>query len=84
MTTTTASVDHLLQSRASSCSPELKDGPWLLDSPTLPPTYGPGASIGDPIPLHTPRQQSLPAEYRQASEEELHQRIRAAITAMTR
>ncbi|MHA2788228.1 quinolinate synthase NadA [Corynebacterium sp. S7] len=78
MTITDASVDHLLQQGSASCSTELKDGPWLLDDPSAPQSYGPGASLSDPLPLSTPRQQVLPEQYQHASEEELHDRIRAA------
>ena len=42
------------------------------------PGYGPGASMGDIIPTDAPRQGQLPTEYRQASNEELHERVRAA------
>ncbi|BAC17926.1 quinolinate synthetase complex, A subunit [Corynebacterium efficiens YS-314] len=81
---TDPSVDHALQlivtgeSTGSSCAPELADGPWLLDAPTVAPGYGPGASQADPLPLATPRQQVLPETYRTATETELHERIRAA------
>ena len=84
MTTThiSPSVDHILQLTDNSCSPELKEGPWLLDTPTAIPNYGPGASTLDPIPLGTPRQEVLPEDYQHATEEELHQRIRAAKTIL--
>ena len=80
---TDPSVDHALQlivtgeSTGSSCAPELADGPWLLDAPTVAPGYGPGASQADPLPLATPRQQVLPESYRTATEEELEQNPRA-------
>ncbi len=85
---TDPSVDHALQliitgeSIGSSCAPELADGPWLLDTPAMAPGYGPGASQADPLPLATPRQQVLPESYQQATEEELHARIRAAKTLL--
>jgi quinolinate synthase len=61
----------------STCDPGLADGPWTADA--LPfPTYGPGASASDVIPTSAPRQGALPQEYRDASSEELHERIRAA------
>lgn len=78
MTITDPSVDHALQLGSPSCSPQLADGPWLLDEPTAPLSYGPGASLADPLPLTTPRQGSLPASYQTATEAELHERIRAA------
>ena len=58
-----------------ACSPALADAPWNFDSVDQ---YGPGSSMGDVIPTGTPRQGELPAEYRQASTDELHERIRAA------
>jgi quinolinate synthase len=59
------------------CDPDLVERPWLFDD--LPkPGYGPGASVGDIIPTDAPRQGQLPTEYRQASNEELHERVRAA------
>lgn len=79
--TPTPSVDHLIQlitagaSDVSSCTPELADGPWVADRVD---GYGPGSSMGDVIPVGSPRQGSLPAEYRSASEDELDARIRAA------
>ncbi|XNS27892.1 quinolinate synthase NadA [Citricoccus nitrophenolicus] len=67
---------------ASSCSPGLTSGPWLLDAgpgDTLPASgYGPGASQDDPIPGGAPRQGALPASYTEASEADLHERIRVA------
>ena len=60
-----------------SCSPELADGPWEFDR--LPfPTYGPGSSMGDIIPVGSPRQGVLPETYRLASALELDARIVAA------
>lgn len=78
MTITDASVDRALRSGGASCSPELADGPWLLDDPTVTPSYGPGASIADPLPLATPRQGTLPATYQDATVDELHERIARA------
>jgi quinolinate synthase len=60
----------------ATCAPELNDGPWEFDA--QPPAYGPGASMGDVIPVGTPRQGALPDEYKTASNDELHERIRAA------
>ncbi len=77
----TASVDHEIQaivsgvSTAETCNTELAAGPWDFDSR---PGYGPGSSMGDVIPTGAPRQGELPAEYREADEEELADRIRAA------
>ena len=59
------------------CTTELAEGPWVFDAQPLP-GYGPGASMGDIIPVGTPRQGVLPLEYQQASNEELHDRIRVA------
>ncbi len=72
------SVNLLIQSDAAggaSCSPDLKANPWTFDSM---PGYGPGSSSDDVIPATAPRQGALPAEYREASDEELHARIVAA------
>ncbi|MBX3195040.1 MAG: quinolinate synthase NadA [Microbacteriaceae bacterium] len=60
---------------AAACAPELADGPWDFDAV---PGYGPGSSMTDVIPVGSPRQGELPAEYREASDAELHDRIRAA------
>lgn len=75
------SVDHALQaiitgeSTESTCTTDLAAGPWDFDTR---PGYGPGSSMGDVIPTGAPRQGELPQEYRDADEEELHERIRAA------
>ena len=66
--------------QGSTCAPELKEGPWVFDAQS--PSYGPGASMGDVIPVATPRQGALPEEYRLASNDELHERIRAAKTTL--
>jgi quinolinate synthase len=77
-----ASVDRAIRlistgaSSGSTCAPELADGPWTFDGG--PAAYGPGASQGDVIPTGSPRQGALPEEYRRASDDELHARIRAA------
>ena len=59
----------------ATCAPELAAAPWTLDPI---PGYGPGASMGDVIPVGAPRQGGLPAEYQRASADELRQRIRTA------
>jgi quinolinate synthase len=75
------SVDHAITAIAagastqSSCSADLAAGPWNFDTV---PGYGPGASMGDVIPTGAPRQGTLPQEYRDASEADLHRRIGAA------
>lgn len=80
--TATASVNTRIQlavagtSGESTCSPSLAKGPWEFDSNV--PAYGPGASSEDIIPTASPTQGVIPAEYRAASDEELHERIRAA------
>lgn len=76
-----ASVDHAIQaivegaSTAETCNTDLASGPWDFD---LRPGYGPGSSMGDVIPTGSPRQGELPREYREASEAELAERVRAA------
>lgn len=78
----TASVNERIQlivkgaSSESTCSPSLAKGPWEFDGGPL--GYGPGASSADVIPTDSPRQGALPAEYKEASDAELHERIRAA------
>jgi quinolinate synthase len=80
--TPTASVNDRIQliaaggSNESTCSPSLARGPWEFDTGT--PDYGPGASMGDVIPTGSPVQGALPQEYKTASTEELHERIRVA------
>ena len=75
------SVDHEIQaivtgaSTDETCNTDLAAGPWDFDTR---PGYGPGSSMGDVIPTGSPRQGELPAAYREASEDELHARIRAA------
>ena len=75
------SVDHALRlivtgaSTESTCTTDLAAGPWNFD--TIP-GYGPGSSMGDVIPTGAPRQGELPSSYREADEDELHDRIRAA------
>jgi quinolinate synthase len=64
----------------SVCDPALADNPWVFDA--LPPSYGPGASVGDIIPPTAARQGALPQEYRDASPAELDLRIRAAKHAL--
>jgi quinolinate synthase len=79
---TTASVNDRIQliaqgkSDESTCSPSLAKGPWEFDKDT--PGYGPGASMGDVIPTGSPVQGGLPEDYKTATNEELHSRIRAA------
>ncbi|QMV18361.1 quinolinate synthase NadA [Granulicella sp. 5B5] len=64
----------------TTCSAALADAPWELDAKE--PGYGPGASMWDVLPRSlaeaTPRQGSLPREYREASRDELNRRILAA------
>lgn len=61
------------------CSSGLTESPWEFDGTE---GYGPGASVADPIPGGTPRQGTLPHEYRHASPDELDLRIRAAKTVL--
>lgn len=80
-----ASVDHAIQaivagaSTAETCNTDLASGPWDFD---IRPGYGPGSSMGDVIPAGSPRQGELPREYREAGEDELAERIRAAKAAL--
>lgn len=60
---------------AEACSPALAKAPWEFDGALQ---YGPGSSMGDVIPVGSPRQGGLPTEYQRASTDELHARIRAA------
>ncbi|MCC4249508.1 quinolinate synthase NadA [Microbacterium testaceum] len=75
------SVDHVIQaivsgaSTEATCTTDLAVGPWDFDTR---PGYGPGSSMGDVIPTGAPRQGELPREYREASDDELDARIRAA------
>ena len=75
------SVDHVIQAIVSgattdaTCSTDLAVGPWDFDTR---PGYGPGSSMGDVIPTGAPRQGELPREYREASDDELDARVRAA------
>jgi quinolinate synthase len=57
------------------CSSGLAKDTWEFDAAE---GYGPGASAADPIPAGSPRQGTLPQEYRHASAAELDLRIRAA------
>ncbi|WAC68425.1 quinolinate synthase NadA [Microbacterium sp. SL75] len=75
------SVDHAIQaivagaSTDATCTTDLAAGPWDFDTR---PGYGPGSSMGDVIPTGAPRQGELPQQYRDASDDELDARIRAA------
>ncbi|MCT2086850.1 quinolinate synthase NadA [Microbacterium enclense] len=75
------SVDHVIQAIVSgastdaTCTTDLAVGPWDFDTR---PGYGPGSSMGDVIPTGAPRQGELPRDYREASDDELDARIRAA------
>ena len=79
------SVDRAIQaivsgdSAAETCNTDLAEGPWTFD---VRPGYGPGSSMGDVIPTGSPRQGELPAEYREASADDLDARIVAAKLAL--
>ena len=77
-TLSSPSVDEIIAKLGaqSTCDAGLTQDPWHFD--TTKPSYGPGASMFDPLPSNAPRQQVLPEEYRNASDEELQERIRAA------
>jgi quinolinate synthase len=80
---TASSVDTQIKEIVSGitngavCTTELAEGPWVFDAQPLN-SYGPGSSMGDVIPTGSPRQGMLPLEYQQATNEQLHERIRAA------
>jgi quinolinate synthase len=80
--TTTASVNQLIQLSVkggktdATCGTSLAKGPWEFDKGVA--EYGPGASLDDHIPANSPIQAQIPASYREASDEELDVRIRAA------
>jgi quinolinate synthase len=77
-----ASVDRTIRrittgaAPGETCTPDLAKEPWEFDRG--PAGNGPGSSMGDVIPVGSPRQGSLPEAYRTASNDELHARIRAA------
>ncbi|HPU12435.1 MAG TPA: quinolinate synthase NadA [Aeromicrobium sp.] len=72
----TSSINDLIVAApASTCDTELAKSPWEFDQF---PGYGPGASVGDPIPEPITRPGQLPVAYQKMSDEELHGRIRAA------
>ena len=79
---TTASVNERIQlivsgkAKEETCSTDLAKGPWEFDGG--PASYGPGSSMSDLIPTGSPRQGALPAEYKTATDAELHVRIVAA------
>ena len=62
-----------------ACAGDTTQPPWVSDEQ---PGYGPGASMLDVIPVDAPRQGGLPAEYRDATDAELDERIRAAKAAL--
>ena len=77
-TLSSSSVDEIIArlGAQSTCDAGLAQDPWHFD--TTQPSYGPGASMFDPLPNNAPRQHVLPQEYRDASDEELQERIKAA------
>lgn len=81
-TLSSSSVDEIIArlGAQSTCDAGLTQDPWHFD--TTQPSYGPGASMFDPLPNNAPRQQVLPQEYRDASDEELQERIKAAKTRL--
>ena len=75
----TAANENLLSTPVADgavCAPEVLMPPWVGADPFE--GYGPGASMGDTIPVGSPRQGAIPDEYRNASAEELDARIEAA------
>ena len=81
-TLSSSSVDEIIArlGAQSTCDAGLTQDPWHFD--TTQPSYGPGASMFDPLPNNAPRQQVLPQEYRDASDEELQERIKAAMARL--
>ena len=77
MTSVDARIQHITNGAAAGgvCTSELAQGPWTFDAV---PGYGPGSSMGDVIPVGSPRQSALPLEYQRASTEQLDARIRVA------
>ena len=73
---TTIQLIRIGEQPGTTCSSSLAEVPWAFDTGL--PSYGPGASMADPIPATAPRQPGLPSEYRNASAAELDLRIRAA------
>ncbi|KAB5607003.1 quinolinate synthase NadA [Bifidobacterium jacchi] len=69
------SVDEIIArlGAQSTCDAGLTQDPWHFDA--VRPSYGPGASMLDRLPSDAPRQQMLPEEYRNASDDELQKRI---------
>jgi quinolinate synthase len=67
--------ERIVTTPASSCDTELAKGPWIFD---LVPGYGPGSSELDVIPEPVTRPGQLPVAYQRMSDDELHERIRAA------
>ena len=63
------------QTAGAVCTPDLALVPWDFDAVA---GYGPGSSMGDVIPVGSPRQGALPLEYQSATNEQLHDRIRLA------
>ncbi|MFJ3956989.1 quinolinate synthase NadA [Arthrobacter sp. NPDC090010] len=88
MSSVNATIQLITRAEAESssaaqgtCSTDLAAGPWEYDAAEAAagtPAYGPGASSADVAPAATPRQAQIPAEYKQAPEAELHERILAA------
>lgn len=79
---TTASVNQLIQLSVkggktdATCGTSLAKGPWEFDKGLA--AYGPGASVDDSIPANSPIQAQIPAQYRDATDEELDAKIVAA------
>lgn len=68
-------------SKESTCGTDLAKGPWEFDLDAALkglPSYGPGASLADQAPSSTPQQVQIPQQYKDASEQELEERILAA------
>ena len=75
--TATPSIATLtLISPESTCNTDLVKNPWAFDDGSA--SYGPGSSENDVAPASTPRQGQIPDEYKEASDEELRERILAA------
>jgi quinolinate synthase len=62
------------------CTTDLREAPWAFDTGV--PSYGPGSSMFDVVPAGAPLQGEIPATYREASADELHERILRAKAAL--
>lgn len=73
-------IDDILERLGveESCDSRLTLKPWAFDKAMENPSYGPGASLRDNPPETAPQQCMIPSQYRNASRQELKERITAA------